>query len=185
MLHRLGLLTLLIGSVIAAQAEEPAAEAAPVKHRITGLFSPDRQADLREVVATIPEIKLVSIDFDRGEAAFVYDAKKAFPGAKPEQIVERLDNLLRTNSYSTFGAAPLATSPKEQWTRIEIPVAGLDCKGCCLAAYEAVYKLEGVVQATASFKEGRVMARVEGAKTDRAALEAALKKKGIELPSSP
>lgn len=184
MLHRFVPLVLLVGAVIAGQAEEPAAEPAPVKHRITGLFSPDRQADLREVVATLPEIKLVSIDFDRAEAAFVYDAKKAFPGAKPEQIVERLDNLLRTNSYSTFGAAPLATAPKEQWTRIEVPVAGLDCKGCCLAAYEAVYKLDGVVQATASFKDGRVVAQVAGTKTDRAALEEALQKKGIEVPKS-
>jgi hypothetical protein len=173
----------LLSFTPSALADEPSAEPAPVKHRITGLFSPDRQQDLREVVATLPQLKLVSIDFERAEATFAYDPKQAFPGAKPEQIVERLDNLLRTHSFSTFGAAPLSTTPLEKLTRIEVPVAGLDCKGCCLAAYEAVYKLEGVVQATASFKEGRVIARVEGAKTDRAALEAALKKKGVELPS--
>jgi hypothetical protein len=183
MLRRTSWLLLLVCFPLAASADEPPAEPAPVKHRITGLFSPDRQADLREVVATLPELKLVSIDFENAEATFIYDAKRAFPGAKPEQIVERLDNLLRSASYHTFGAAPLSTTPQDQLTRIEIPVAGLDCKGCCLAAYEAIYKLDGVVQATASFKQGRVIARVDATKTDRAALETALKKKGVELPA--
>jgi hypothetical protein len=64
---------------------------------------------------------------------------------------------------------------------IEIPVAGLDCKACCLAAYESIYKLDGVERATASFREGRVTALVDPEKIDRSKLEDALKKRGVQL----
>ena len=50
-----------------------------------------------------------------------------------------------------------------------------------LAAYEAVYKLDGVERATASFREGRVTALIDPSKTDRKALEDALKKRGVSL----
>ena len=69
----------------------------------------------------------------------------------------------------------------EKLTLVEIPVVGLDCKACCLGAYEAIYRLEGVEQATASFKDGLVTAWIDASKTDRAQLETALKQRGVEV----
>jgi copper chaperone CopZ len=152
-----------------------------VKHQITGLFSADREQDLRETFEKIPQIKLVSIDFKNAEAIFEYDATKVFPGAKPDQVVQRLDALLRGASHSTFGVKPLRTMRMEKLKMIEIPVAGLDCKGCCLGAYEAIYKIDGVERATASFKERKVTALVDPTKVDRAKLEEALRKRGVQL----
>ncbi len=164
-------------------ADDKSPEPASIKHRVTGLFSPDREDDLREILKDkLPDVKLVSIDFPTSEAAFTYDAAKLFPGAKPEQIQERFDNLLRSVSSSTFGIAPLCTTPRDKLTRIEIPVIGLDCKACCLAAYEAIYKIDGVEQATVSFKEGKVTALIDPEKTNRKALEEALKNRRVELP---
>ena len=37
---------------------------------------------------------------------------------------------------------PLRSVPLEKLKLIEIPAAGLDCKACCWAAYESIYKLE-------------------------------------------
>ena len=105
----------------------------------------------------------------------------AFKGVKPDKIVESFDQKVRAASNYTLGIQPLCPTPREQLTRIEIPVVGLDCKACCLAAYEAIFKIDGVAQATASFKEGRITALIDPAKTDRAALEAALKKKNVKL----
>lgn len=167
-------LLLLLSSAAVTAAE-------PIKHQVTGLFSPDREADLRETVKQLPDIKLVGIDFTNAEASFEYDAAKVFPNAKPEQIVERFDNLLRQASRHTFGIKPLRTLPKDKLTLIEIPIVGLDCKGCSLGAYEAVYKLPGVEMATASFKEGRVTALINPEKIDRIELEAALKQRGVQL----
>lgn len=164
-----------------AFAEDKPAEPAPVKYRVTGLFSTDRQADLREVMQELPEVALVSIDFKTSEASFRFDAAKAFPGAKPEQIVERFDNRLRTVSRSTFGIQALCTIPRDKLKFIEIPVIGLDCKGCCLGAYEAINKLDGVEQATASFKDGLVTAWIDPKKIDQLALEDALKKRNVQL----
>ena len=62
---------------------------------------------------------------------------------------------------------------------------GLDCKGCALAAYESIAKLDGVEQATVNFKVGLVTAMIDPKKTDRAALEAALKQKQVELKKQP
>ncbi len=169
-------------SVLMILCLSTAAHAAePIKHQITGLFSTEREADLRETFKELPEFKLVSIDFKNAEASFEYDSAKVFPNAKPEQVVERFDNLLRQASRHTFGIKPLRSLPKDKLTLIEIPVVGLDCKGCCLGAYDAIYRLPGVEMATASFKLGRVTALVNPEKIDRVELETALKQRGVQL----
>ena len=159
----------------------PAAQGDPIKHQVTGLFAKEREPDLRETFAKIPHVKLVSIDFENAEVTLDYVPSNALPNAKSEQLLQQLDNLVKQASNHTFGIKPLSIVPREKLRRIEIPVMGLDCKACCLAAYEAVYKLEGVERATASFRDGRVTAWILPDKTDRAKLEAALKQRGVEL----
>jgi copper chaperone CopZ len=159
----------------------PVAHADTFKHQLTGLCMKEREPDLREAVEKIPNVKLVSIDFANAEATFEYDPAKAFPGVKPEQIVQRFDMLLRQASGHTLGIKPLRTVPLEKLRLIDIPVGGLDCKACSLAAYEAIYKLDGVERATASFREGRVTALIDPERIDRARLEAALKKRGVQV----
>ena len=127
----------LLASTLAWADDKPETPK-PIQHQITGLFSKDREKDLRDVFGKLPDIKLVSIDFDNAEAAFEYDPAKVFPGAKPEQIVERFDNLLRNATRHTFGVKPLRTIELDKLKRIEIPVVGLDCKACGLGAYEAI-----------------------------------------------
>jgi copper chaperone CopZ len=157
------------------------ARAESIRHRVTGLFSPDRERDLREAVGKIPQVRLVKVDFETAEATFEYEPAKAFPGAKPEEVITRLDGLLRGASKHTFGIKPLCRVARDMLRPVEIPVAGLDCKACCLAAYEAVSRLEGVEWAAASFREGRVRALIDPTKTDRTRLEAALRRIGVEV----
>lgn len=152
-------------------------------HRVTGLYSADREADLRAALSQLSGIKLVSLDFARAEAVLRYDPAVAFKDTKAEDIPKRFDERLRSISNHTLGVQPLISTPKDQLNRIEIPVAGLDCKACCLAAYEIIYRIEGVAQATASFKEGRITALIDTNKTNRAALEAALKKREVVVTS--
>lgn len=152
-----------------------------VKHQITGLFAREREEDLRAAFEKIAAIKLVAIDFANAEATLEYVPAKAFPNTKPDEIIPRLDQLLKSASNHTFGVKPLRSVPRDQLQFVEIPVAGLDCKACCLAAYEIIYKLDGVEMATASFREGRVTAWIDPAKTKRARLEAALKERGVEV----
>lgn len=152
-----------------------------VTHRVSGLFSREREADLREAVKAMPEVGLVSVDVDRGEAVFSYDPAKLFKGTKEAERIQRFDQLLRQASRHTFGARPPLETPWEKLAQVEIPVAGLDCRACELATYEAISKLEGVEQATASYKDGKVAARVDPAKTNREALIAALKKRNVAV----
>lgn len=158
-----------------------APEVESVKHRVTGLFCREREDDLREAVKRLADVELVSVDFDRGEAMFSYDPAKFFKGVKEKDRIERFDNLLKGVSSRTFGIRPLCAVPWDKLTRVEIPVAGLDCKACDLAAYESISKIDGVERATASFKEGRVTALIDPARTNRAALEAALKKRNVTI----
>lgn len=175
MSHRIFVAMLLLASLGAPLNADTA------KHQVTGLCMREREADLREAVAKMPGVKLVRVDFANAEVVLDYDRAKVLDGARPAQLVERLDNLLKTASNHTFGIKPLCTVPRDRLTLIEIPVAGLDCKACSLAAYEAIYRLDGVEMATASFREGRVTALVDPTKTDRARLEAALKRHGVEV----
>lgn len=165
-----------------AWAQDKPAGVQRIKHQITGLFCPEREQDLRELFErSLTKFKLVSIDYANAEATFDYDPVAAFPGAKPEQLVERFDNELRSASKSTFGAKPLRTIATDKLKRIEIPIVGLDCKACSLAAYEIVARLKGVEQAQASFKEGRVTVLVDAEKIDQAELESALKQRGVTI----
>lgn len=153
-------------------------------YRVTGLFAPDRADDLRAAVRKVPGLELVRVDFARAEAVFAYDPATLFPGAKPGQYAGQLDNLLKPASSHTFGVKPPCATPADKLTRVEVGVLGLDCKGCALGAYEAISGIDGVEQATVNFKEGRVSALIDPAKTDRGKLEAALKLKGVTLATA-
>ena len=152
------------------------------KHQIVGLFMPEREQDLRELLQEkLPQFKLVQVDIVNAEVILEYDAASVWPGEKPEKYVERLDALLRQHSRNTFGAKPLRTVPLEKLTRVVIPVVGLDCKGCSYAAYLMIYQLPGVECATASFKSGKVTALIDPHLTDKTKLEEALKAGEVEL----
>jgi hypothetical protein len=181
--------TLLALSVSAGTgvAADKSAKAEPKPERVTykviGLFSPDREKDLRAAFKDeLPDITLVSVSFDDGEVTVEFVPGKVFPGAKkPEQVVEQLDQKVRQATHHTFGVKPRRTVPRDKLERVVVPVAGLDCKACCLAAYEIVARIDGVEQATASFKDGKMTALIDPTKTDRAALEAALRKRGVSV----
>jgi copper chaperone CopZ len=175
-------LSLLIPTL--ALADEPAKDAPhSVKYRITGLFSPDREADLRQVFTKLPDIKLVEVDFNNAEATLEYTPAKAFPNVKPADLIDRLDNAVKSASHQTFGVKPLSTVPHDKLETIEIRVRGLDCKACSLAAYEAINKLNGVEIATVNFREGRIVARVGPNKVTQAQIVEALKRMGVEVPA--
>ena len=177
---RLCVMFFLLASPFAAANDKPA-KPERFTYRVTGLFAPDREADLRAAFRELPDVTLVAVDFDDAEITVEFVASKAFPGAKPEQVVERLDQQLRQATRSTFGVKPRRTVLRERLERVVIPVSGLDCKACSLAAYEIVARIDGVEQATASFKDGRVTALIDPARTNRAALEAALRQRGVRV----
>ena len=157
-------------------------------HRIIGLFEPDRQDDLRQVMSAVPEVQLVSLDYDKAEAAFRYDVAQILPSAKkpqdqtPEKIAQKLNDLIREKSKGTFTLTAPSTLPTDQLTRLDFKIGILDCKGCRYGAYLVVAKLEGVEHATVSSETRTLTVWIDPAKTDRVALESALKKARVELP---
>ncbi len=168
-------------ALLPAPADEKPAKAERFTYRITGLFSPDREKDLRKSFEELTDFTLVSIDFAEAEITVAFVPSKVFPNQKPERIVELVSEKLGQTSHHTFGVKPKRTVPRDKLQTVEIVAAGLDCKGCSLAAYEAISGIDGVEQATASFKEGRVTALIDPTKTDRAKLEDALRKKGVAV----
>ena len=166
----------------------PCSRADEITQRIIGLFQPGRQDDLREIVKIMPDVQLVNLDYETTEATFRYDVAKLIPGFNPkkpptpEAIAKRLDDLLRTASNGTFTLKPRAVIAKDKMQAIAIKVGVLDCKGCRYGAYLAIAKLDGVERATVT-DAGLLTMWIDPAKTDRAALEAALKKARVELPT--
>jgi copper chaperone CopZ len=172
----------LIVAALCLMGTSVLAEEADLECRVLGLFQADCVDDLRAVTKKVSGIALVKADHQTGTATFRMDAAKVFPDAKsPEQIIENLRNKLNGESQGVFETHPLSSIPKEKLEEVKIPIAGLDCKGCSYAAYLAVYKIEGVENATASFKEGLVTAWIDPAKTNRAALEDALTQRGVTV----
>ncbi len=176
---------LVLSLLTALPAPGRAAEAQTFKHRIMGLFSRDREAELREAVKKMAGVEIVSIDFDVAEVTFSYDPGTLFQkGTKEKDFLERFDNLLRQSSNHSFGAKPLFPTPKEKLVRVEIGVVLPDCKGCCYGVYLILANADGVAQATADLKEGRVTALIDPEKTNLNTLQTTLKKREVKLKGS-
>ncbi len=173
------LVFVLATGTVAAQA--PPLQAGPYTYRVVGLFSKDREADLRVAFEQLPDFKLSKVNFDDAEVTVEFAPAKLFPNQKAERVTELVNDKLRQASGHTFGVKPRRTVPREKLQQVVIPAAGLDCKACCLAAYEIVAGIDGVEQATASFKEGRVTALIDPARTDRGKLVEALTKRGVKV----
>lgn len=171
--------TVLLPTAIVADDKQLKAER--LTYRVVGLFSPDREKDLRVVFDELSDFKLLAVNFDDAEIDLEFSPARLFPGQKPERVIELVDQKLRTATRGTFGVKARRTVSNDKLQKIVIPAAGLDCKACCLAAYEAIAGIEGVWQATASFKEGRITARIDPAKTNQDTLVEALKKKGVVI----
>jgi hypothetical protein len=156
---------------------------------IVGLFGPEREQDLRDVLKEVPEVHLVRADPESAEVTLRYDLAKLFPNADPkksptaEQTLQRLNNLLVSASHGSFRLTPPSTMPKAGLTRVEIDVGILDCKACRYGAYRAVMGVDGVARATMSASPSRVVAWLDAKKTDRLALEKALKRVGVTVTS--
>lgn len=156
---------------------------------IVGLFSPERQQDLRDALKDMPEVQLVGVDVDNAEVTLRYDIAKLLPNVdakKPpteEQKLQRLNHLLVPVSHGSFRLVPISTVPKETLTKLEIDIGILDCKACRYAAYRAAMGVDGVRRATVSASPSRVTAWVDAKKTDRTAIENALKKVGVAVAS--
>lgn len=182
---RLKFFTLAILLVGIASASGIADDKSPkpdqVTYKLIGLFSKEREEDLHAAFQELPDFKLIKVSFDDAEVTIEFAPAKLFPGQKPERVTELVNDRLRSASGRTFGVNAKRMLPRDKLERIVIPAAGLDCKACCLAAYETIANIDGVEQATASFKEGQVTALIDPKKTERTKLEDALRKKGVVL----
>jgi hypothetical protein len=163
------------------------AEEAPIRYGIVGLFGTEREQDLRDVLADVPEIQLVSMHPDAAEVAVRLDMAKLFPNANPKkppteaEVIQRLNNLLLPASHGSFRLTPRSTIAADKLTKVDIDIGILDCKACRYGAYRVVMRIEGVERVTVNPMPSRITAWIDAAKTDRAALEDALKKAGVGL----
>jgi copper chaperone CopZ len=158
--------------------------------RIIGLSDASRVNDLREAIKTLPELELVSVDADKAAATLRYDpvALLGKPKPKPEElapekIIERIDNRIGTASIRTFFATAPTGVSEDKLTKVEIKVGVLDCKGCRYGAYIAIAKMDGVERAIVKADSRTLIAWIDSSKTNKEALEAALKKARVELPA--
>ena len=157
-------------------------DASTIRLRVTGLFMPQRVDVFRTLFDDVSEAKLKAVDFETAEATLAYDPEcQLLKGANETQIVERLDNRVRQLSEHTIGLEPLSAVPRDQWQRLEIPIVGLDCPACSLAAYEILKRTEGVEQATASFHERRAVVWIDPARADRVKIVDALKQHQVTI----
>jgi len=165
--------------VAISHAEEKAAETATVKFRVIGMFSPDREADLRQASAKMHDYTLAAVDYANNEATFSYAANKIPKNAKPDRVLNEIDSQLKEASNHTFGISPLIAN-RDKLTRVEIHVGILDCKACAYGVYLTVTGVGGVEQATVA-RDGLVNAWIDAEKTNRAALVAMLKMREITV----
>ena len=156
----------LAAAMLALQAEEaktdaPASATESIDYKLGGLFCDAREEDLRNVFKGDSAISVAKVSYKDAAATLVCDPAKV-PFAE-------LNKRLKAAGFEI----------KKQFATI--PIAGMDCKACSNTVYNIVMKVDGVDQATASFKEGHATAWFDPAKTNRAALVAALRKAEVDV----
>jgi len=150
--------------------------------QVQGLFIAERVDDFQRLLDELPEVRLLNLDFESAALTLAYASDSDwFRGGKPDQVIERLNNRVRQLSGQTLGVVPRSTIPRDKLQRVEFAIVGLDCKACSLAVYSILARVEGVEQATASFHDGLATAWINPEKTNREALETALKSRGVQL----
>ena len=162
-----------------------------VTYRIVGLSAPERKGDFAPVIAMIPELKLVSYDFDHNSCTLSFDPEQIIPPGppkkkvdrSPEALLEKINVLLKKASSKTFSLTPPSTISPEKLSKVEIKVGLLDCKGCRFCVYDAVSHLDGVDHA--SVAGDTLTAWIDATKVDQAALEDALIKDKVVVPGNP
>jgi copper chaperone CopZ len=161
---------------------DAAAAERSVQYSVRGLFQPDRKAVLINAAKALENCSLVGVDYETARATFTYDDEaQSFKKAGPEQILRQIDNQIRTLTDSTFTLLPPSNLPEAGLKRIDFTIEGLDCLGCSYGAYRAIVALEGVERATASFRDAKLTAFIDPAKTSRETLAEALKKREIKI----
>lgn len=148
--------------------------------RVTGLFMPECVSSFKSACADFREVALQQVDFETAEATFAYDPEcDLFRNASPEQIIERMNNRIRQLSRYLLGVQAAATIPRDQWERLEIPIVGLDCMACSFAVYEILVRIDGVQQATASFRNGVATVWIDPQNLDDAKIRSVLHERGV------
>jgi len=165
---------LFSGFVYAGDAKPPEVKGPQTRTvRILGLCTPERENDLRESVEKHPNVKLDSINFAKSEATFSYDTK-----------VFGHDSLQHVIGSKGFGVKTTPRPPDDKLVTLEIPIQILDCAACCLGTYNSISKIDGLEQATVD-RKGKVVAIIDPRKTNREALEKAMKNAGVGIPEPP
>ena len=186
-------LPLLLLALLCCAATLLHAEEQSSTYRLIGLFEPSRQDDFRDLLTSIPELKLAKLDFEKDEVTLSYELPSVFTDGKvpkdlsPEKLMERLNNLIGSRSgkhRNTFKLATLSKLPADQQTRVDIKIGILDCKGCRYGVYQIVNKIDGVERVTVGVENPTVTAWIDSSKTNREAIEAALKKAQVAVPAS-
>ena len=159
--------------------------------RVIGISDPSRVEDFRKTVKSVSELQLVSVDGDKATAVLRYEVSAIITKPKPKpddlapaKILEEIDNLIGKACVRTFSITEPTGVAEDKLTKVEFKVGVLDCKGCRYGAYIAIAKLDGVERATVDSITRTLTAWIDPAKTNKEALEAALKKAHVELPGS-
>ena len=155
-----------------------------VRLRVIGLFMRERIDSFRELLKEFPEARLQSVDFDTAEATIQIAAESdMFRNANADQITERLNDRVRQLTSGLFSLKALGDIPHDDLQRVEFEIIGLDCLACSLAAHDILTNVDGVLHATASFRDRRAVAWIDAQKTDQAKLEETLGQRGVTLPT--
>lgn len=173
----------LLFSTAGVRAEEQTST-----YHLGGLFEPSRVDEFRKLLADeAPELKAEKIDFEKAEVTLRYELASLFSDGKvpkgftAEKLREKIDQTIRGKSKGTFQLTwPSSVEPEKQ-TRVDIKVGVLDCRGCRFGVYQIVAKIDGVDRATITADTHVLTVWIDPAKTNREALESALKKSQVAL----
>ncbi len=175
------------GTVAAGAKAKQASEAfRSLRVQVMGLFIPEQQAAFRSQMEQVEQATLEAVDYDSAEATIqVANDGDLFRGISDEQAVQRLNERIQHLSRGLFGIRPVSSVALKDRRRLDFQITGLDCKACSLAVHDVLIRQEGVMHATASFRDGVAVAWIDPEKTERSLLLEALKKAGVTVRDAP
>ena len=162
-------------------ADEKAIEPVDAKFRVLGFFDEEQVDFFKSTIAELEGIELVDVNYEKAEATLRLSDERFIQKGDLAKQVAGVNTVLRPAARSVFIVMEPDLIPLTERSKITLPIAGLDCRGCSYGAYLCVNELEGVSRATADFGEGHVIVHYDPDKITPLDMEAALAKKSVTM----
>lgn len=155
---------------------------------INGMTCAGCEEHVKHAVNEVEGVLESSADYEEGTAMVKFDAAKVSVGKIVDAVnstgysIEKFD--LQSLAQSKKTVQDVSSFKPAAVNIMEIKVAGMTCGACEEQLKHAVNDMDGIIDASASYKEGIAIIRYDGSRISSEKIRAAIRREGYKVPDT-